>query len=98
MEFDATVKGEAIDKTVIRDCPGLRQCRRHRSIGAIACQPFEDIGIDHLVNGRGGTPCRVEIGRLQLHADGDRGLRGKRCLCPHNRGRGKRKPGGCCSM
>ncbi len=77
VEGDALREGEGVDGAVLAHLPSRRQCRQHRAVRSEPREPLEDIGIDHLVDRRGGAAGGVEVGRLEHHADGDRVLLGK---------------------
>ena len=46
----------------------------HLALRVDAGEALEEIGVGHLADGRGGAGGRVEIGRLELHAEGERVL------------------------
>ena len=77
VEGHALVQPEGIDQPVVGNLPAFGQRRRNGAIGQIARQALVDIGIDHLVDGRCRAARRIEVRRLEHHAEGQRGLRGR---------------------
>ena len=77
MECHPALEVEGPDLAALGHLPAFRQRRQDRAVGAEAGKAFEDVGIGHLVDRRGGAGGRVEVRRLQHHADGDRVLRGE---------------------
>ena len=49
--------------------PSSLTVQLHGAVAVDAGQPLEDVGIDHLVDGGGSARRRVEVRRLQHHAE-----------------------------
>ena len=78
MEFRADAKLEGVDRAVVGHRPALRQRGQDLAAGADAGQALEDVGIEHFVDGGGSACRRIEMRRLERHAEYEicpRGLR-----------------------
>ena len=71
VESHAVMQLEGIGQPVVGNLPAFRQSRHHGAVGGKAGEPFEDVGIEHGVDGAGGRGGRVEVRRFKLHRDGD---------------------------
>ena len=71
MVLDAAAQVERIGQAVAGDLPALRQSGDHVAALVDPGQAFEQVGVGHLVDRRRGTRRRVQMRRLQLHADHD---------------------------
>ncbi len=72
VEGDARRQLEGVDEPVIRDRPGRGQGRLHGAALVDAGEAFEDVGVADLADGRRGTGGRVEMRRLEDHAELER--------------------------
>ena len=72
----AALQFERIGQAIVRDFPRLRQPGHDRSVAHKAGQPFENIGIEHLINSPRRSAGRVQMRWLKLHRDGDVVFRG----------------------
>ena len=90
MEFDAGPELERIDLAVVGNGPAFGQRRQHLAARADARQALEHVGVEHFVDRGRGAGRRIEMRRLERHAEHEVGSRG------HCRGARGERHDGCC--
>ena len=79
MEPDAGAESEGVSQTVGGDRPALCEIRQDRAALVDPGQSLHYIGVENLLDWRGRALRRVEVRRLEHHADDDAiGLRRRR--------------------
>jgi hypothetical protein len=74
LELDAPAQLEGVGLEVGRDLPALGQQRRDTAVGVDLGERLEDVVVNDLGNGRGGTGGRVQPRRFQRHGQHHRVL------------------------
>ena len=90
VEFDAGAQLERVDLAVVGNRPAFGQRRQHFAARADAGQALEHIGVEHFVDRSRGACRRIEMRRLERHAEHEVGSRG---YCRGARGE---RHDGCC--
>ena len=81
MKQHVVMQRKGIDQPIVGNIPRGRKARDDRSVRGKPRQAFEDIGIQHRIDGPGSAARWVKVWRFKLNADGDVGL------CRGGRGR-----------